>query len=37
MLAELIVFRVLDLVEVVLVQLPDKGGKVGMFEHPRQD
>ena len=37
MFAKLIVVGVLDLVEVVLVQLPDKRGKVGVFEHPGQD
>ena len=37
MFAKLIVVGVLDLVEVVLVQLPDERGKVGVFEHPGQD
>ena len=37
MFTELIVVCALDLVEVILVQLPDKGGEVGVFEHPGQD
>ena len=37
MFAKLIVVGVLDLVEVVLVQLPDKRGEIGVFEHPGQD
>jgi hypothetical protein len=37
MFAKLIVVGVLDLVEVILVQLPDERGKVGVFEHPGQD
>jgi len=37
MLPKLIVVGVLDLVKVVLVQLPDERGEVGVFEHPRQD
>ena len=37
MFAKLIVVSVLDLVKVVLVQLPDERGKVGVFEHPGQD
>jgi hypothetical protein len=36
MFAKLIVVGVLDLVEIVLVQLPDKRGKIRVFEHPRQ-
>jgi len=36
MLAKLIIVRVLDLVEVILVQLPDERGEVGVFEHPGQ-
>jgi len=36
MLAKLIVVGVLDLVKVILVQLPDERGEVGVFEHPRQ-
>ena len=36
MFAKLIVVSVLDLVEIVLVQLPDKGGEVRVLEHPRQ-
>ena len=35
--AILIVVGVLDFVKVILVQLPDERGKVGVFEHPRQD
>jgi len=35
--AKLIVVGVLDLVKVIFVQLPDERGKVGVFEHPRQD
>jgi hypothetical protein len=37
MVAKLTVVCVLDLVEVILVQLPDKRGEVGVFEHPGQD
>ena len=37
MLAKLIVVGALHLVEVILVQLPDERGEVGVFEHPRQD
>ena len=37
MFAKLIVVGALDLVEVILVQLPDEGGEVGVFEHPGQD
>jgi hypothetical protein len=37
MFAKLIVVGVLDLVKVILVQLPDERGKVGVFEHPGQD
>ena len=37
MFAKLIVVGVLDLVEIVLVELPDEGSKVGVLEHPRQD
>jgi len=33
----LIVVSVLDLVEVILVQLPDERCEIGVFEHPRQD
>ena len=29
--------KMTDLVEIVLVELADKGRKVRMFEHPRQD
>lgn len=31
------VVGVLDLVEVILVQLPDERSEIGVFEHPRQD
>lgn len=31
------VIRVLDFVEVVLVELPDETRKVGVLEHPRQN
>ena len=37
MVAKLIFVRVLDLVKVILVQLPDEGGKVGVFKHPGED
>ena len=37
MFTKLIVVGVLDLMKVVLVQLPDERGKVGVFKHPRQD
>ena len=37
MFAKLIVVGALDLVEVILVQLPNEGGEVGVFEHPGQD
>ena len=37
MFAKLIVVGILDLVKVILVQLPDERGKVGVFEHPGQD
>ena len=37
MLPVLIVVRILDLVEIVFVQLPDERRKVGVFEHPGQD
>jgi len=37
MFAKLIVVGALDFVKVILVQLPDEGGKVGVFEHPGQD
>ena len=36
MFAKLIVVGVLDLVKIVLVQLPDERGEVGMLEHPGQ-
>ena len=34
MFTELIVIRILHLVEVVFIQLPYKGSKVGVLEHP---
>ena len=37
MFPKLIVVGALDLVEVILVQLPDEGSEVGVFEHPGQD
>jgi hypothetical protein len=37
MFAKLIVVSVLDLVKIVLVQLSDERGKVGVLEHPRQN
>ena len=37
MFAKLIVVGALHFVKVILVQLPDEGGKIGVFEHPGQD
>ena len=37
MFTKLIVVGILDLMEVILVQLPHKRGEIGVFEHPGQD
>jgi hypothetical protein len=35
--AERTVIRAFDFMEIILVQLPDETGKVGVFEYPRKD
>lgn len=37
MLAELVVVCIFDFMKVVLVQLPHKAGKIGVFEHSRKN
>ena len=37
MFAECVVVRVLDFVEVVLIQLADERSEVGVLEHPGED
>ena len=37
MFGECVVVRVLDFVEVVLIQLADEGSEVGVLEHPGED
>ncbi len=37
MLAKLVIVRIFHFVKIILVQLADKAGEIGVFEHPWQD